>query len=151
MSRRAAVLLILALFSAGCMFSANVRVEQRDGAPSFDRDDEAMARAVVVRVARGADFREVDLPDTLADRPSSPYRWIVSLSGEGFEQDTVRVLVGLRNDGREIRVVVSDSTRGTPRSPTQRLIDDLRSALEQAFPDCRVEVAIQRKPRLFGP
>jgi hypothetical protein len=59
--------------------------------------------------------------------------------------------VGLRKDAREIRVSVSDSAPGAPRPPTRKLIDDLRAALEQAFPDSRVEVTTSRKPRLFGP
>ena len=71
--------------------------------------------------------------------------------GGDFDQKSVGVSGGMRNDRREIRIVFGDYDRGQPLPSTQKMIDDLRVALERAFPDCRIEVTRHDKPRLFGP
>ena len=122
--RRANPWLAVALLAAGCMFHGSVHVLRPDPAPAFTADDEAAARSAVARIARAADFSETATPESLSADPASPYRWIAAFSGEGSEQDTVRIAVGLRKDGREIRVAVSDSARGTPRELMQAPADE---------------------------
>jgi hypothetical protein len=131
------------------MYNASIHVQRPDG--TFTPNEQDAAKAIVVEICRAAGFRETDTPDALSDHPSSSYRWFVSLGGKDFEQDSVGISGGMRKDRREIRIVLEDERRGEPLPSTRKMIDDLRVALERAFPDSHVEVTTKKIPRVFGP
>lgn len=139
----------------GCsMFRASIHVRRAEGAPPFTQQEQETAKAITLRIGSAAGFRETDAGETLSNDPSSSYRWFVSLDAPGsgdFDQKSVGVSGGMRNDRREIRIVFGDYDRGQPLPSTQKMIDEMRVALEHAFPDCPIEVTRHDKPRLFGP
>jgi hypothetical protein len=130
------------------MFGASIHVRRAEGAPPFTLQEQDIAKAIAVEVGRAAGFRAIDRADTLSN-----YRYFVSLQApvDSLEQKSVDVWGGMRDDHREIRILFGDYDRGQPLPSTQRMIDEMRVALERAFPDCAVEVTRHDKPRLFGP
>ena len=137
------------------MYGARVSVLRPEGAPSFTPEEQATAKSIVVEVCRAAGFGETDTAEKLSDHESSsPYRWFVSLGAPGggdFDQDSVDISGEMRKDRREIRVSVGDWARGEPLPSTQKMVEDLRAALERAFPDCRVTVTSRKVVRWFAP
>ena len=141
----------LAALLAGCtMFGARIHVARPEQAPPFTREEQQAAKAIVDEVSRAARFRESGLR---ADDPSSswPYVDFVAFDGKGSEQDTVGVVGMMRRDRREILISIGDANRGDPLPATRKLVDDLRAALQRAFPDARVEVTTPSQPRILGP
>lgn len=143
------------LLLGGCyIYGAFISVTQPDRAPPFTPRDQEAARAIAVEVGRAAGFWETDAAEKLAAHESSwPYLYFVSLGAPGgsVEQRSISILGAMRKDRREIRLSVGDDARGEPLPSTQRMIDDLRAALERAFPDCRVEVTSRKKLHLLAP
>ncbi|HKA13942.1 MAG TPA: hypothetical protein VKH41_02910 [Myxococcota bacterium] len=134
----------------GCtMFGARIHVARAEGAPFTQREEDA-AKAVVDEICRAAGFRE-GRPKPGDPSSSWPYVDFVSFDGEGSEQDTVGIVGMMRRDRREILISIGDWNRSDPLPATRNLVDDLRSALQRSFPDARIEVTREDKPRLFGP
>ena len=137
----------------GCssMYSADISVSRPDGAPAFTQQEQDRARAIVVEISRAERFREMDPLPMLAEPSSYEYRTFVRLSGKDSEQDTVDIAGDMRRDRREILISIGDENRGEPLPPTQKLVDDVRVALERAFPDSHVAIETRKTPRIFGP
>ena len=145
---RMALLVVLSLLGSGCasMYGASISVARPEGAPAFTQQEQDRAKAIVVEIGRAERFTELDpLPS------SSGYLPFVRLRGRDSEQDTVEVLGSMRRDRREIVISIGDDSRGEPLPGTQKLVDDVRSALERAFPEARVAVETRTKPRILGP
>ena len=157
MAKRLASCIAAALLGSSCSFlyGANISVERAQDAPSFSQQEQETARDLVLEVGRAAGLWETDAAEKLSATPSSsPYEHFVSLGAPGGENPDLRsvvVLGGVRNDRREIRISVSDHARGEPLPSTREMVEDLRTALERAFPDSRVDVAAHRVRRGFAP
>lgn len=140
---------------SGCFFyGVGISVVPPDTAPPITLDDRERVERIVIEVGRKEGFRETDVAERISATPSSsPYVWFVSLGGPdgAADQRSVSISGQMRKDRREIRVFVRDYERAEPLPATQRLIDDLRQALERAFPGWRVDVTMRKKHRLFGP
>jgi hypothetical protein len=144
------------LLAGGCtMYGASVSVLRPEGSPSFTQQDQDTAKSIVVEVSRAAGFWETDTAEKLSDHESSSsYRWFVSLGAPGggdFDQDSVDISGEMRKDRREIRVSIGDDVRGEPLPSTRKLVEDLRVALERAFPESRVTVTSRKVVRWFAP
>ena len=131
------------------MFISRIHVARIGSDPAFTPEEVERAKALVLEVCRGARFSASTSEPV--DRAPSGYNEFLACDGTGSEQDTVSVSGQMRNGGREIIVSVGDYTRGTPLPATRKLLDDLRIALERAFPESRVEVTRNNQSRLFGP
>jgi len=145
---RVALLLVISILGAACstMYSARISVTRPGGAAPFTDRERDEAKAIVLEIARAARFAaraEASAPD--------PYVEFVALSGKGSDQDTVAVSGMMRTDRREILIAVGDWMNGDPLPATRTLVDDLRAALERAFPDAQVAVETRSKPRILGP
>src|SRR5262249_54763223 len=157
MTRRAiACWIAVALFASCCsfVFDASIYVRRSDATSPFTEQDEQKAKAIVAEICRRAGFWETDAAEKLsAPATSWPYRYFVSLGapGSSAEQRSITILGEMRKDRGEIRVSVGDDSRGEPLPRTRELIDELRVALERAFPDSRVEVVMRRTRRGFAP
>ena len=153
---RLAACVTSAIVLMGCasLFRAHVAVTKTDAAPPFTQPEQERAKAIVVEIGRAAGFWETDTAAKLSDRESSwPYVAFVSLGAPGGDPDRQRVhiLAEMRKDRRELRVLVGDDARGDPLPSTRQLVDELRTALERAFPDSRVEAASRKARQGFGP
>jgi hypothetical protein len=132
------------------MFGARIHVARPPGAPSFTRAEQDAAVAIVGEICHAAGLREGGLRPE--DSSSSwPYVDFASCDGRGSEQDTVSVVAMMQRDRREILISIGDSNRSDPLPATRKLVDDLSTALERAFPDTRVEVLRKDESKLFGP
>ncbi len=144
---------VLAL--GGCYIHRTlISVTQVDAAALFTREDQDTAKAIVIQICRAAGFWETDVAERLSAYPSSrPYLWFVSLGAPGgnLEQRSVSISGAIRKDRREIRISVGDNARGEPLPATRQMIEDLRVAIERAFPDCHVEVMPRKKLHLLAP
>ena len=129
------------------MFGARIHVRQTEAQPAFTPDEQERAKAIVTEICRAARFLE----RAPRGEPSGPYLEFVSFDGTDSEQDTVSVSGAIRDGRREILISVGDWMRGEPLPSTQKMVDELRTALERAYPDSRVEVTRQNKSKLFGP
>jgi len=121
-------------------------VARSETEPTFTQEERDAAKAIIVEVARAAQFVETNPKEAW-----EPYDEFVALSGKGSEQDTVTVSGLMRADRREILIAVGDWMNGDPLPATLKLVDELRAALEGAFPDTRVAVTTRNKPRILGP
>jgi len=138
----------LASLGVACtLFIERVHVERADPAEAFTEQEQEKARAIVLEICRAERFSE----STIANSPGNPYLTFVSLEGKGSEQDTVAVAGQITRTRREIIVTVGDDARAEPLPTTQKLVGDLRAALERAFPESRVTVTRDDQLRLFGP
>jgi hypothetical protein len=145
-----------ALALGGCSYIhvTSLSVTRADSAPSFTREEQDTARAIVTETCSAAGFWETDTAQTLSNSPSSwPYVWFVSFGAPGgrVEQRSVTISGEMRKDRREIRISVGDSARGEPLPATRQLIEELRASLERAFPDSRVDVTFRRTPHVLAP
>ena len=149
---RSGTYLAAALLGAGCstMYSAHISVSRSEGTP-FTQQEQDRARAIVVEIGRAERFWEMDPLPMRAEPASYEYLTFVRLSGKDSEQDTVDISGDMRQDRREIVISIGDENRGEPLPPTQKLVDDVRVALERAFPDSHVEIETRNTPRIFGP
>ena len=138
----------LASLGAACtLFIERVHVERVGDAEAFTEQEQQRARAIVLEICRAARFSE----STTASSSGNPYLTFVSLDGKGSEQDTVAVAGQISRTRREIIVTVGDDARAEPLPTTQKLVTDLRAALEHSFPESRVTVTRDDALRLFGP
>jgi hypothetical protein len=144
-----------ALLLCGCYtYGALVSVPQPDLAPPFTHEEQETAKAIAIEISSAAGFWQTDDAAKLAAIPSSwPYVEFVSLGAPGgdAEHRHVSILGSMRKDRRELRISVGDDARGDPGPATIQLIEDLRAALERAFPDCQVEVTARKKLHLLAP
>lgn len=140
---------------AACyVHGTSISITRADPKPTFTQREQDTAKTIVIQIGRAAGFWETDVAEKLAGPASSrPYLWFVSLGAPGGspEQRSVSISGEMRSDRREIRVSVADSARGEPLPSTRQMIEDLRVALERAFPDCHVEVTSRRKLHLLAP
>jgi hypothetical protein len=159
-SRRRAIAVICRSFLVvgwlvlGCShtYRAAISVERPESAQVFTHDEQERAKRIAIGAGRAAGFLDVrDAPEKWQPGPSDPYDYLVTLSGEDFEQATVHVSAFVRRDRREIVVSIVDLHRREPLPATQRLIEDVRAALEREFPDARVDVEARTKLRTFAP
>ena len=145
-----------ALLSSGCFFyGVRLHVRPLDPERAFTAEEQETAKRIAIEICSAAGFRETDVAAKLSDHPSSsPYIGFVSLGAPGggdFDQDSVSILGVIRKDRREIIISLGDTLRDEPLPSTQKMIDDLRAALERAFPDARVEMEMEKTLRAFGP
>jgi hypothetical protein len=149
------VVSIASALLGGCyIYGAFVSVTDPDQAHAFTLRDQDAARAIVLEIGRSGGFWETDTAAKLSAVESSrPYLYFVSLGAPGgsAEQRSIDILGAMRKDRREIQVSVGDDARGEPLPSTRKMVDDLRAALERAFPGCRVEVTSRKKLHLFAP
>jgi len=145
----------LLLMLVGCYVHGTlISVMPTDSARSFTQQEQDAARAIAIRIGRAAGFWETDVARKLSSQPSSwPYVWFVSLGAPGgsVEKRSISIAGEMRKDRREIRISVGDDARGEPLPDTRQMIEDLRAALERAFPDCSVEVTSRKKLHLLAP
>jgi hypothetical protein len=152
---RLALVFASGLLVSGCyIYGAAISVVPDERAAAFTQEEQETARALAVRVGRSAGFWETDDAAKLSASDTTwPYRYFVSLGAPGgnAQQRSVSILGAIRKDRREIQISVGDDARGEPLPETRKMIDELRAALESAFPDCRVEVTTRKKLHLLAP
>src|SRR5882724_4113315 len=147
---RPALCLALAVLFTGCtMFISRIHVQRAESEPAFTHAEREKAKVIALEICRAARF--AGRASEPIDPAPSGYSEVFACDGRGSEQDTVSVSGQLRNGGREILVSLSDYTRADPLPATRKMLEDLRTALERAFPDARVEVTRNNRLRLFGP
>jgi hypothetical protein len=151
--RVVAVLASTLLF--GCyIYVANIVIQGPDPTQLFSQVEQERAKTITIEAGRAAGFWQTDDAEWLSSYPSTwPYLAFVSLGAPGSRsgQRSVSILGEMRKDRREIRITVDDIERGDPLPATTELIEELRAALEQAFPDCSVEVTSRKKLHLLAP
>jgi hypothetical protein len=142
-----------ALLALGCAhtYYAGISALRPEGAPAFTQQEQDEVKAIAVEIGRAAGFLDVRTAPEWELSPSDPHLYVVGLSGEDFEQATVSLSAWIRRDRREILVSIVDAHRGEPLPSTRKLIEDVRKALERAFPDALVEVESRTKLRTFAP
>ena len=149
---RRGTVLLFAAWLAGCtMFEASVRVRRTDDQPPFTQEEQDRVKEIVSEICRAARFSERAAHNEYPDASDSAYLDFVWFDGKGSEQDTVGVSGAIRRGRREIRVSVGDYKNGDPLPTTQKMVDDLRVALEEAVPESRVVVSRHDESKLFGP
>jgi hypothetical protein len=131
------------------MFISRIQVERAGSEPAFTPEELGRAKTAVLEICRDARF-SARTSEPFDPAPSG-YSEFVACEGKDSEQDTVSVSGQTRNGRREIIVTVADFARGEPLPSTREMLDDLRIALEQAFPESHVEVTRNDKSKLFGP
>ena len=151
--RLVAVLASTPLF--GCyVYVANIVVQGPDPAQTFSQIEQERAKTIAIEAGRAAGFWQTEHAERLSSHPSTwPYLAFVSLGAPGSRsaRRSVSILGEMRKDRREIRITVDDIERGDPLPATSELIERLRAALEQAFPDRSVEMTSRKELHLLAP